>query len=440
MPVPPPARPHQKGLAPAFFVLGLASGLFLALVIDRVAQRFFDTDMELIRAVHRLAQDEFVREVDTDRLTDDALRGLVGGLDRYSRFYGPEDIARLDRETTGEFRGIGVIFRRSRIGQVLFPYPDSPADAAGLEVGDLILSVDGVEVAGMDQEQFSKALTGGGDKIEIRVRSLGEEERELSLKPGQVIDPTIRHARMLDEERGIGYLAVLSFSHRTPAEFDRAIAGLESVGLEALIVDLRSNPGGVLDSAVQLANRFIDEGTLVATQTRRSTRVTEAEKNRAHLIDLPLVVLIDSGSASASEVLAGALQDHCVAALVGESTYGKGTVQTLERFPDDRAIVKITTATYFTPSGRSIERDPAQPGERGIPPDLLVEIPENERNRIHAYLYTYSPPPSMMAKLRAWEERESLELIANHPDDRQLEAALALLLRDLPTIEADTLR
>ncbi len=124
-------------------------------------------------------------------------------------------------------------------------------------------------------------------------------------------------------------------------------------GLKALIVDLRSNPGGILDSAVLLANRFIEEGTIVATRTRRDTRVTEAELEEAHLLGLPLVLLVDSSSASASEVLAGALQDHCVAAIIGESTYGKGTVQTLERFASDRAIVKLTTATYFTPSWRS---------------------------------------------------------------------------------------
>jgi len=433
-------QPHPRGVAPAFFVLGLASGFLAALVIDRVAQGFFDEDMQLIRAVHRLARDEFVREVDPDQLTDNALRGLVEGLDRYSRFYGPEDIARLDRETTGEFRGIGVVFRRSEVGQVLFPYPDSPAARAGIEVGDRITSIDGASTAGMDAEEFSNTLARGGDEILVRAVDLEGTERELRIEPRKITDPTIRHARMIDQERGIGYLAILSFSHRTPGEFDQAVAQLESAGLKALVVDLRSNPGGILDAAVQLANRFIAQGPLVATRTRRAKHVTEAQENLAALTGLPLVVLIDSDSASASEVLAGALQDHAVASLVGEPTYGKGTVQTLERFPDERAVVKITTANYYTPSGRSIERDPEQPEKTGIPPDHLVEIPEGERQRIHAYLYTYSPPPAALEELRAWEERESLELVGDPPEDRQLEAAVAILKEELPGREADTLR
>jgi len=433
-----PSRPG--GVAPAFFVLGLASGFLAALVIDRVAQGLFDEDIQLIRAVHRLAREEFVREVDPDQLTDDAIRGLVEGLDRYSRFYGPEDLARLDRETTGEFRGIGVVFRRSEVGQVLFPYPDSPATRAGLEVGDRITSIDGTSTAGMDAEEFSRTLTRGGDEIVVRAVDLEGQERELGIKPTRITDPTIRHVRMLDEERGIGYLALLSFSHRTPEEFDQAVSQLDSAGLEALVVDLRSNPGGILDAAVQLANRFIARGPLVATQTRRSKHVTEAQEDLAALNGLPLVLLIDSGSASASEVLAGALQDHGAASLVGEPTYGKGTVQTLERFPGDRAVVKITTANYYTPSGRSIERDPEHPENTGIPPDHLVEIPEDERQLIHAYLYTYSPPPGALEELRAWEERESLELVADPPEDRQLDAAVAILKKELPSREADTLR
>jgi carboxyl-terminal processing protease len=423
---------------PLLFVLGVVVGLFSALVAERVTVSLVDRDIELVRSVRNLAIEEFVEDVDSEALVDDALRGMLQGLDRYSRFYGPEDIAQLDRETYGEFRGIGVVFRRpTSEGQVLFPFPGSPAARAGVRVGDKIIRIDGRAVADMDAGGLQRAIQRGAqDGLHLVVEGLDGEERKLELELDQVMDPTVRHVRMLDPDRGVGYLSIYSFSHKTPDEFDAAVTSLEREGMKSLVVDLRSNPGGILDAAVRIANRFIDSGTIVATRTREETRVTEAQKSEARLQGLPLVVLVDEGSASASEVLAGALQDHCAGAIVGEQSYGKGTVQTLRRFGEDRAIIKLTTANYFTPSWRRIERRGEDDEEYGIVPDFLIELENDEKRAVYAFLETYSPPSTLLAAIQTWELQEGVDdLVPDHPDDRQLDAAVALLKGEVPSVD-----
>ncbi len=420
-----PPRSGSSGPGPALFVLGVALGLLAALTVDRAVRYFFDRDLELVRAVRNLTLEEFVREVEQDELIDDALGGMLAGLDRYSHYYAPEEIAALERETNGEFLGIGVVFREP--GRILFPYPGSPADKAGLRVGDRILSAEGESVAAMAPRQLQALLHREKADVHLSVEGLEGAQREVVLRPEVVLDPTVRHARMLGTESGVGYLSIRSFSHRTPQEFDEAVAALQRTELRALVLDLRANPGGILDAAVSIANRFISAGALVATRSRDETRVTEAKPEQATLADLPLVVLLDSSSASASEVLAAALQDHAAAVLVGEPSFGKGSVQTLKHIGAERAVVKLTTASYCSPSLRRIEHDDHDEEHSGIAPDWFVPLAAAERKTVHDYLFGYSPPESALAELRAWEERESLDLIDEPPADRQLDAALALL-------------
>lgn len=424
-----PRPPARAGSGQALFVLGLAAGLLAALAVDRVARSLLDRDMELVRAVRDLTLEEFVREVPEDALIDAALGGMLAGLDRYSHYYGPREIAALDRETAGEFLGIGVVFRSGELGRILFSYPGSPADKAGLGVGDRIVSAEGQAVAAMESGVLQQILHREESEVHLGVEDLAGEVREVRLRPDVVLDPTVRHARLLDPERGIGYVYIRSFSNRTPDEFDQAVARLQQQGLRALVLDLRLNPGGILDAAVAIANRFIASGALLATRTRTQTHVIPAEPERATLAGLPLVVLLDPLSASASEILAAALQDHAVAALVGEPSYGKGTVQTLKRIGRERAVVKLTTANYCSPSLRRIEHQDADEDSvrSGIAPDLWVPIAPAERSAIRHFLFGYSPPESALEALRAWEQREGLELIDAPPPDRQLDAALALL-------------
>jgi len=433
----PRSPPPAPGTAGAVFVLGLAVGLLAALVIERATRHLFDRDLELVRAVRDLALEEFVGEVREDELVDSALAGMLAGLDDYSHYYAPEELAELDRETSGEFLGIGVVFRDGEPGRILFPYPGSPAARAGLRVGDRIKSAQGEPLEELEFGELLGLLRRSPDEVRLAVEDLDGAAREVLLDPEVVLDPTVRHARLLDEERGIGYLCVRSFSHRTPEEFDRAVDELRAQGLRALVLDLRANPGGILDAAVTIANRFVASGALVATRSRAETRITRADEDEARFAGMPLVVLIDANSASASEVLAAALQDHGVAALVGEPSYGKGSVQTLKHVDEDRAVVKLTTAYYCSPSLRRIEHLEDDAERSGIAPDLVVPLTRAERDAVYRFLLSYSPPAEALEPLRAWESRAAVKLIRDMPGDRQLAAARALLAGDGLELDAE---
>ncbi len=423
----PRERSGQAGL----LITGLLVGLLSGLATEKVVATFADREFEIVRAVRDLTCEQYVEDVEASDLVDNALRGMLGGLDRYSRFYARSEIDQLDRETSGEFRGIGIVFRRPITGQVLFVFPESPADRAGIRTGDLFLVVEGRSVAEMVPGELQETIRHAqSEELHLLVQDLEGAKREVVVPLEQVLDPTVRHVRMIDREQGVGYLAILSFSHRTLEEFDRAMDELQRQGLRGLIVDLRANPGGILDAAVHVANRFLPSGAIVRIRTRDETEVKQALPGEARHEHLPLVLLIDEESASASEVLAGCLQDHCAAILVGRPTYGKGTVQTLRRLANDRGVVKLTTAMYYTPSNRSIERWEGSEGGAGITPDLLVEIDEQERAAIYVFLNTYSPPPEVLEQIRAWEEKEGVSLLESPPQDRQLQAAVALLAND----------
>lgn len=413
------------------FICGGALGAAGALSIARMTS---DRDLELVRVVRDLAADSFVEEVDESTLVDDALSGMIDSLDRYSRYYRPEEIEALDRTTRGEFRGVGVVFRAPTTdGQILFAAPGGPADRAGVQVGDTIVSIDGDPVAEMPpggiQERLRTPDAGG---LQVELRDLAGELRTASIHPEPVLDPSIRLARMVDVENGIAHIGLVSFSSRSLEEFDAAVEQLELGGLNGLVLDLRGNGGGSLDAAVALANRFVAEGRLVATRTRERTQVVKAKPQEAYHLGLPLVLLVDRDSASASEVLAGALQDHGAATLVGEPTYGKGTVQTLTRFSGDRAIVKVTTAHYLTPAWRLIERDEDDPQRTGIAPEVYVPIDDAQRRAVLGYIQNYHPPAMLVPQIRAWEEDSGLELLPTPPEDPQLDAALALLRGEGP--------
>ena len=426
----PPSHRSRSNLLAAF-LSGSALGAAVALTAVRLST---DRELELVRTVRDLASSSYVEVVDERELVDEALSGMIGSLDRHSRYYRPAEIEALERTTRGEFRGIGVVFRApTTAGQVLFPAPGGPADRAGMRVGDTLLTVEGEAVAGLPPGGLQELLRRSNDAVmQMDVEGLDGERRAVEVFPEPVLDPSIRLARMVDLDAGFAHVALVSFSSHTLEEFDAAMERLTTAGLRGLVLDLRGNGGGSLDAAVGLANRFVAEGRLVATRTRHDTQVVSAKPQEAHHLGLPLVLLVDQDSASASEVLAGALQDHGAAALVGEPTYGKGTVQTLTRLGGDRAIVKVTTAHYLTPAWRRIERNEDDPQRTGIAPDVYVPLEPAERAHVYAYLQNYHPPAEHVSAIEAWAEDSGLALLPEPPPDPQLDAALGLLRGETP--------
>jgi carboxyl-terminal processing protease len=424
----------DRGAGVANFCFGLLVGITLLLVLGKLLSSQEELDLAEYRAVRDFARESFVREVSNDELVTSALQGMLRGLDDYSRFYDNEQSQTLQRETHGRFKGIGAIFRQPvGAGRVLYPLPRSPAAQAGLQVGDQFLTVAGTPMTDLSEEEFRALLSAPpGGRLEARVRGLDDEERELRITPASVIDPTVRHARLLDPQRGIGYLAITSFTSETPAEFDRAFDFLRQRGAEGLVIDLRGNLGGVLESAIAVAQRFISEGVLVSTEGRGEPILYHARKDAAWYEGTPLVVLVNGESASASEVLAGALQDHRAGVLVGAPTYGKGMVQTIRRFDRWGTRAKVTSSYYYSPTGRNFERSADPNRDYGILPDVLVELTRTERRALTTFLRSYGPGPESVPALEAWEQAENVELVDELPTDPQLVAGLALFAGERP--------
>lgn len=393
-----------------------------------------DPDIEHYRDVRDLVMETYVGETTEQELLESALRGMLDELDDYSRYYVEDEVDAVNTGTTGQTIGIGVIMRSNPHPTVLFPVAGSPAEKAGLRVGDKVLALDGDTVSEMTQDELSARIRGPeGSQLAMKVEGRDGEERDLVVDRNQLLVPSVRRRRMLDQERGIGYLALISFSSESLREFDEAVVALKEEGMKGLIVDLRGNPGGVLSAAVNIAGRFIPEGVLSSTEGRGAPEIEYAVEDEALYLDMPLTILIDQDSASASEVLAGAIQDYRAGVLVGMPSYGKGVVQTISRYIHRRAIAKLTTSYYYTPSHRNLQRSRDDSHPFGLSPDVQVEASPEEADAVLRFIHSYEPPANLMDELRAWVAEDSeLSLNLDHPADSQLDAALKLFSGKMP--------
>lgn len=414
-------------------LLPFAAGFALAAAGAVLVWPSADPDLERYREVRDWTREAYVRPIGDDELLDDALRGLADGLDPWSSWYDAQDLRQLDRETEGRFHGLGVSLRApSDDGRILFPLPGGPAEAAGIRAGDLIVRVAGQAWTDIGHDGFRAIVsTPEPREIELVVRGLDGIERNVTVTTASVLEPTVRHERIVDDEHRIGYLALRAFSAESPGELDAALERMARDGLDGLVLDLRGNPGGMLISAVKIASRFVASGEIVRTLGRRDRVVHEANPDLARWSDLPLVCLVDEGSASAAEVLAGALQDHRAAVLVGLPTFGKGAVQTIHRLADASGAIKVTTSRYETPAGQEIDR-PEGGSAHGLVPDVVVEIDSDVQRAVYEFLQRASPPERWREALLEWERAEGASFIPVHPPDPQLEVACGLLAGERP--------
>jgi len=310
----------------------------------------------------------YVEEVDDKTLLENAIRGMLAGLDPHSTYLDAKSFDELQVNTTGEFGGLGLeVGLENGFIKVISPLDDTPAQKAGIEAGDVIVKINGKPVKGMALNEAVDAMRGPrGSEIELTImRESAAQPFDVKLKRDMIKVLSVKSRTL---ELGYGYIRIAQFQANTGTEMRKAIEKLrkESKTLKGFVIDLRNNPGGVLQAAVDVADAFIKDGLIVYTEGRLPNSKSQFRATPDDIVEgLPIVVLINGGSASASEIVAGALQDHKRAVIMGTESFGKGSVQTVMPLSETSAI-KLTTARYFTPNGRSIQA-------HGIAPDITVE-------------------------------------------------------------------
>jgi carboxyl-terminal processing protease len=331
--------------------------------------------MQLLTQVLQRVRNEYVDEIDDEQLVESAIRGVLENLDTHSRYLDPAQYADIRISTTGSYSGVGLdVSLEDGIVKVVSPLDGAPAARAGIQPGDVVVAVDHIPVSRDNIEETVNRMRGlPGTEVDLAVLRAGSEEPiQFALTRADIQVKTVRTAYFGD---GFGYLRITGFADTTAPDLERAGLALQSQvdgELQGLVLDLRNNPGGVLDGAVDVADLFLEDGLIVRGEGRvEQAKFAEYASPGDLLEQVPLVVLVNAGSASASEIVAGALQDRGRAKLVGVRTYGKGSVQTVMPLGQGRAI-KLTTSLYLTPSGRSINGI-------GIDPD--DEVPNGAADR-----------------------------------------------------------
>lgn len=400
-------------------------------------------------AVRAQIQKHYVEETDDQELLEGAIRGMVAQLDRFSHYIAPEEYPEFrDREKEGIFNGVGIVVDLLEgWTTVVSPIEDTPAFYAGIGGGDRIVEIDGQSTKGLSLTQAVNSIKGPpGTMVQLKVVDSDTGElREVKLRRARINIVSVKgYARtaegkwsyMIDEEHRIGYIRVSTFVESTVPMMQEALRELREGGVRGVVLDLRFNPGGLLESAVDMASCFVRDGLIVSTRGRRSDEKNWYANPEAMIADIPVVVLINGSSASASEIVAGALQDHQRATIVGERSFGKGSVQNILELEGHGAI-KLTTAYYYLPSGRRIHHSEAgstlEAG--GIVPDIEVPLTEEQTHAvIEGRRRADSASPDEVSAAESVEETGRSGLVHLPHSiliDPQLEQALAALQAQL---------
>ncbi len=358
----------------AAFVLGLSqSKSFMAFANERYLE------LQLFAKVLNLVQEYYVEEKDTKDLIYGGIKGILAELDPHTNFLPPETFKEFEAETSGEFGGLGIeITVKDEVLTIISPIEDTPAWKAGLQAGDRIVSINGESTKGLNLVEAAQRMRGKmGSNITLGIMREGlEEPKSYVITRGRV---KIRSVRYTDLEDGFAYIRLTTFIEHSARDLERVLRNHEkkNSGIKGLILDLRRNPGGLLEQAIRISDFFLEEGVIVSTKGRnRMEKEVRHARRPAPFSGFPIVVLIDEFSASASEILAGALQDNKKALVMGQRSFGKGSVQSVVKLGDGSGL-KLTVARYYTPSGRSIQAE-------GIAPDVEVSslnMAELERAR-----------------------------------------------------------
>ena len=408
-----------------------ASGLFMgAWTGTAAAERTRNpyAELSLFARVLTTIETDYVEEKSSEVLVHDAITHMVGDLDPHSRWLSKETYERFRQESHGNYVGIGIEVLPEEAGiRVLRVLTGGPAERDGLQDQDLILEVDGTSAADLDASRVEDLLQGTrGEAVRLRIRR-GDAELGVDTVRDTVLTPSVEAHRLGD----IGYLRLLQFQEGTDSEMRDALAQMPDI--TGLVVDVRDNPGGLLDQAVAVSDLFLDEGVIVSTRGRLEGEIVHRATPGGVAADLPVALLVNGGSASASEILAGALQDTERARLFGEPTYGKGSVQTLYELGDGSAI-KLTIGRYYTPSGAPVE------SAQGRTPDEAVSlVPETDpagelREALGALSLPEEEQQRLLGLVDQLESRETHSEIPWNVDwserleqDPQLAAAVAWL-------------
>ena len=328
--------------------------------------------IDLFSEVLEKIQNEYVDEINQAEVMDSAIHGVLQSLDPYSGYMSPETFQETQTETSGKFGGLGIeVSMEAGVVKVISPIDDTPAAKAGVKAGDYIVRINGEQVQGKTLMEAVNLMRGPvGTPIEITVRRKGLKKAKIFQITREIIEIKSVVSKLIDKE--IGYLRLRAFNENSGNQLKKEISKLEkNKKLVGYILDLRNNPGGLLSQAIKISDYFLDDGEIVSTRGRKNNENRKFFAHRGDKINgKPLIVLINNGSASAAEIVAGALQDQKRAILLGETTYGKGSVQSIIPLKNKGAI-RLTISKYYLPSGKSIS-------EIGVTPDIKVEEEEDE--------------------------------------------------------------
>ena len=366
----------RRLLVLATMILGAFSALFLIAPLTTKAQSNNEEtyrQLTLFGDVFQRVREDYVEEVSDQDLVEAAINGMLTSLDPHSAYLPDDNFQKMQVQTRGKFGGLGIeVTMENGFVKVVSPIDDTPADKAGILPEDLIISVDGESIVGLTLNDAVEKLRGPiGSNVKISVQRAQDEPFEVNIIRDEIKIRSVR-SRLYET---IGYIRITTFSEQTSPGLQKAMDDLRAEtaeGLTGLVLDLRNNPGGLLSEAIRVSDSFLEKGEIVSTRGRGKNDIQHAYARPGDISDgLPLVVLINSGSASASEIVAGALKDHRRAVVMGTRSFGKGSVQTITPMPGHGAM-RLTTALYFTPSGVSIQA-------KGISPDIEVALARIEK-------------------------------------------------------------